>query len=73
VLGSVLYDPCLWELYYCASLTMSWVVCVSVLKVCDVRVGVLPVVMWVQVYYQNEKDSPHIPLVAGGRLLQAEQ
>jgi len=27
----------------------------DVLKVCDVRVGVLLAVMWVQVYYQNEK------------------
>jgi len=44
-----------------------------VLKVCDVRVGVLPVVMWVHVYYLNEKDSLYIPLVAGGRLLQAGQ
>jgi len=43
------------------------------LKVCDVRVGVLPVVMWVQVYYLNEKDSLYITLVAGDRLLQAEQ
>ena len=43
------------------------------LKVCDVRVGILPMVMWVQVSYQNEKDSLYIPLVAGGRLLRAEQ
>jgi len=38
----------------------------QVLKVCDVRVGVLPVVMWVQVCYGNENDSLYIPLVAGG-------
>ena len=45
----------------------------SVLKVCDVRVGVVPMVMWVQVYYLNEKDSLDIPLVADGQLLQAGQ
>ena len=45
----------------------------KVLKVCDVRVGVLPVVMWVQVYYENENDSLYIPLVAGGRRSQAAQ
>ena len=45
----------------------------NVLKLCDVRVGVVPVVMWVQVYYFNEKDSLYIPLVAGGWLLQAGQ
>ena len=43
------------------------------LKVCDVRVGVVPMAMWVQVYYVNEKDSLYIPLVAGGRRLQAGQ
>jgi len=42
------------------------------LKVCDVRVGVVPVVMWVQVCYWNENDSLCIPLVAGGRLLGVE-
>ena len=44
-----------------------------VLKVCDVRVGVVPVVMWVQVCYWNAKDSLYIPLLAGCRLLGAEQ
>jgi len=34
----------------------------QVLKVCDVRVGVLPVVMWVQVCYGNENDSLYVPL-----------
>ena len=24
-----MYVPCLWELYYCVSLAMSWVVCVK--------------------------------------------
>jgi len=45
----------------------------NVLKVCDVRVGLVPVVMWVQVYYLNEKDSLYVPLVPGSRLLQAGQ
>ena len=39
-----MYVPCLWELYYCVSLAMRRVECVEC-------VGVLPVVMWVQVYY----------------------
>jgi len=45
----------------------------NVLKLCDIHVGVVPVVMWVQVYYLNEEDSLYIPLAAGGRLLQAGQ
>jgi len=43
----------------------------NVLRVCDVRVGILPVVMWVQV--TNEINSRYIPLVAGGQLLGVEQ
>jgi len=38
-----------------------WLLCAEsvskVLKVCDVRVCGLPVVICMQVYYQNEKDS----------------
>ena len=33
----------------------------NVLRVCDVRVGVLPVVMRVQVYYLNENNSLYTP------------
>jgi len=35
----------------------------NVLKVYGVCVGVLPVVMWVQVYYWNENDSLYIWLL----------
>jgi len=45
----------------------------NVLKMCGVRVGVLSMVMWAEVCYSNENDSLTIPLVAGGRLLGAEQ
>ena len=40
---------------------------------CDVRVSVVPVVMWVQVYYENGNESLYIPLVAGGWRLGAGQ
>ena len=40
-----MYVPCFWELLCVVGYKV-----VRVLKVCDVRVGVLPGVMWVQVY-----------------------
>ena len=38
----------------------------------DIRVCVLPVVMWVQVCYYNEINSLYITLVAGSRLFGVE-
>ena len=64
---------CLWELYYCVSLATRRIECVKCVEGVGVGVGVLPVAMWVQVCYWNENDSMYIRLVAGGRLLGAEQ